>query len=66
MTFHRKKYDESLRQKYLQNPGRENRRRRKEANDAARGPRIPSARIKRDARRAAEKKRVAREIKDYS
>ncbi len=66
MAFHRKKYDESLKQKYLQNPGKENRRRRKEANNAARGPRIPSSRIVRDARRIADRKRAAREIKEYS
>ena len=64
MAFHRKKYEESLHQKFLQNPGRENRARRKETLNAKRGRRIPAARIVRDERRRTEHRRIAREIKD--
>ena len=66
MAFHRKRYEESLRQKYLNNPGKENRRSRKEAMNAKRGTRVPPTRVVRDARRNTERRRIAKEIREFS
>jgi hypothetical protein len=66
MAFHRKRYEESLRQKFLNNPGKENRKNRKDTLNANRGKRVPATRVVRDARRTAERRRTAKEIREFS
>ena len=63
--FNKNKYETSQREKFMKNPGKQNRDNRKAYFNSMRGDRIPSSHTISDKRHSTEKKRMNNEARNY-
>jgi len=64
MAFNKRRYENSLKRKFLKNPGRANRAHRREILNAERGETAAPVRIIPDRRRKKFEKRIRKEMRD--